>query len=156
MLEIAIPGFRKLQLDHLVMDYNGTIACDGVLLSGISERLETLSSQLQIHVLTADTFGSATAELTDVSCRVAILPREHQDTGKLNYVQQLGPETTVCIGNGRIDRLMLKAAALGIAVLGEEGTAMQALEAADVVTPSILAALDLLIHPQRLIATLRS
>ena len=87
---------------------------------------------------------------------LAILPAEGQDVGKLNYVEQLGTGTAVCIGNGRNDGLMLKAAALGLAVLQEEGAAVQTVMAADVVTPNILAALDLLIQPLRLIATLRS
>jgi soluble P-type ATPase len=72
------------------------------------------------------------------------------------YVSQLGRNETVCIGNGRNDRLMLPAAALGIAVIGPEGTAMDAMQASDVVTTSIHSALDLLLNPLRLVATLRS
>ena len=62
----------------------------------------------------------------------------------------------MAVGNGRNDRLMLKEAALGIAVLQAEGAAAEALLAADVVAPDILAALDLLLAPEGLIATLRS
>jgi soluble P-type ATPase len=50
---------------------------------------------------------------------------------------------------------MLEAAALGIAVLGDEGLATEALQAADVVAGSIVQALDLLIRPARLVATHR-
>jgi soluble P-type ATPase len=50
---------------------------------------------------------------------------------------------------------MLRAAAVGVAVLQEEGTSMAALQGADVVVPGINAALELLLEPQRLIATLR-
>jgi soluble P-type ATPase len=50
---------------------------------------------------------------------------------------------------------MLQAAALGIAVLGPEGLAAEAWQAADVVMASIHDALDLLLHPRRLVATLR-
>jgi soluble P-type ATPase len=50
---------------------------------------------------------------------------------------------------------MLAAAGLGIAVLGPEGLAKGAMEAADVVAPGILAALDLLLKHKRLVATLR-
>jgi soluble P-type ATPase len=59
------------------------------------------------------------------------------------------------IGNGRNDQLMLAAAALGIAVVQEEGAAIESLSAADVVLPDIRSALDLLLFPKRLIATLR-
>jgi P-type E1-E2 ATPase len=156
MIEITIPGYRKLQLAHLVLDYNGTLACDGQLLPGVAERLNTLSEQVKIHVLTADTFGSVESALSEVAGELSILAPENQDVGKLKYVEQLGPEETVCIGNGRNDRLMLKKAALGIAVLEGEGTAVETMMAADVLAPNILAALDLLLQPLRLVATLRS
>jgi soluble P-type ATPase len=63
---------------------------------------------------------------------------------------------TVAVGNGRNDRLMLQESALGIAVILNEGAAMQTLLCADVVCTDIVAALQLLIHPLRLTATLRS
>jgi soluble P-type ATPase len=156
MLEIAIPGFRVLRLQHLVVDYNGTLACDGELLDGVSDRLEALASTLHIHVLTADTFGKARAQLAGNPCNLSILPVEDQDRRKLEYIQRLGPETTVCVGNGRNDRLMLQEAGLGIAVVQVEGAAVQTLLVADVLCCDILTALDLLAHPLRLVATLRS
>lgn len=156
MIEISIPGYRTLQLDHLVLDYNGTLAVDGHLLAGVAEMLAHLSTRLQIHVLTADTFGQAQQALAGAPCRISILPPGEQDVGKLNYVEQLGPARTVCIGNGRNDRLMLQEAALGIAVLQTEGAAVQTLLAADVVAPNIVAALELLANPLRLVATLRA
>jgi soluble P-type ATPase len=156
MLEIDIPGYKKLRLNHIVLDYNGTMACDGVILDGVKERLNALASQLQVHVLTADTFGSVRAALADLSCELSVLPTEGQDIGKLKYVEKLGAEATVCVGNGRNDRLMLQGAALGMVVLQEEGAAVKTIMAADVVAPDILAALDLLTNPLRLVATLRS
>jgi soluble P-type ATPase len=62
----------------------------------------------------------------------------------------------VCVGNGRNDRLMLQVAGLGIVVVQAEGAAVQTALAADILSPDILTALDLLIHPLRLVATLRS
>jgi soluble P-type ATPase len=62
----------------------------------------------------------------------------------------------VSIGNGRNDQLMLKASALGIAVILAEGIAAETLLASDVVCTSIIDALDLLRNPLRLTATLRS
>jgi soluble P-type ATPase len=156
MVEIEIPGYQALRLQHLVLDYNGTLACDGELLDGVKDRLDALAGLLQIHILTADTFGKARAQLADIRCALCILPVEDQDRRKLEYIQRLGPETTVCIGNGRNDRLMLQAAGLGVAVMQTEGAAVQAVLAADVLSPDILTALDLLTHPLRLVATLRS
>jgi soluble P-type ATPase len=156
MIEIAIPGDTKFRLNYLVMDYNGTLACNGVLLEGVVERLTAVSRDLSIHVVPADTFGKADAALKGLPCTLRILPQTGQNHSKLAYVTQLGRSETVCIGNGRNDRLMLQAAALGIAVIGPEGAAADALQAADVVTTSIHAALDLLTNPLRLVATLRS
>ncbi len=156
MITIDIPGHGPLRLSDLVLDYNGTIALDGKLMGGVRERLQALSGSLAVHVLTADTFGSAREELCGVSCRLSVIPRENQAHAKLEYVRQLECEGCVCIGNGRNDALMLKEAALGIAVIQAEGASVEAVMAADVVTPRILDALDLLIHPLRLTATLRS
>jgi soluble P-type ATPase len=156
MLEIDIPGYRALRLAHLVLDYNGTLACDGELLDGVRDRLNVLAGTLHIHILTADTFGKARDQLAGIPCKLSIVPVKDQDRLKLEYVQRLGPETTVCVGNGRNDRRMLQEAGLGIAVVQTEGVAVQTALAADVLSPGILTALDLLIHPLRLVATLRS
>lgn len=155
-MEITIPGYGTLNLTCLVLDFNGTLACDGKMINGTKPLLNILSEELQIHVLTADTFGDAAAELSGTTCNTVIISPDDQDIAKLRYIEKIGPETTVCIGNGRNDHLMLKKAALGIAVIQEEGTATETIAAADIVTTSILDALNLLSHPLRLIATLRS
>ena len=156
MIEVNIPGWKALRLQYLVLDFNGTLAVDGDLIAGVSERLNHLSSMLSVHVVTADTFGKAAAQLEGVSCRLSVLPADGQDTAKLAYVNELGAEGTACIGNGRNDRLMLAGAALGIAVVLQEGASSQSLAAADIVCRDIHSALDLLTHPLRLTATLRT
>jgi soluble P-type ATPase len=156
MIEIAIPGYGELRLRHLVLDYNGTLACDGRLVPGVADHLKDLSESLGIHVLTADTFGKAASVFVNLPCQLETLPLENQECGKLQYVRELGSSQTACIGNGRNDRLMLKEAALGIAVILQEGAATEAVLAADVVCTNIVSALDLLTHPLRLVATLRS
>lgn len=156
MIRIAIPGYRTLELEHLVLDYNGTLACDGVLIDGVKDRLAQLARELHIHVVTADTFGKARAALAGLPCELLVLPEEDQAAGKLRYAKKLGCERTVCIGNGRNDRLMLEAAALRIAVMQTEGAASESITAAHVVCLNILDALDLLSKPLRLVATLRS
>jgi soluble P-type ATPase len=156
MLELYIPGFKDLRLEHLVLDYNGTLACDGCPLKGVRERVETLSENLTVHILTADTFGTVKGQVADWPCRVEVIPQVQEAEAKVMYIQNLGAEDTIAIGNGRNDRLMLKDAALGIAVVQTEGAALDALGAADLVVPGILEALDLLLHRRRLKATLRS
>jgi len=156
MIEIIVPGHRHFRLEHLVLDYNGTLARDGTLLEGVTNRLTALAPHIRVHVLTADTHGDVSRQLTDLSCVLTIIGKRHQDHEKLAYVKHLGTENAVCIGNGRNDRFMVGEAALGIAVLQDEGTAVETLCAADILTHSIIDALDLLLYPLRLIATLRN
>ena len=143
-------------MSFLVLDYNGTLACNGIMLDGVAERLIALAKNLSIHVVTADTFGTVEATLKCLPLTVRVLPQTGQNHAKMAYVSQLGRNETMCIGNGRNDRLMFQAAALGIAVVGPEGAAVDVLQASDVVTNSIQSALDLLLNPLRLVATLRS
>jgi len=155
MLKLNIPGGRKLLLSFLVLDYNGTIACDGHLIPGVRELIVELSHSLDIRILTADTFGSVQKELRGIPAEVVVIEKENQAQAKADYVRQLGTQETVCVGNGKNDALMLKEAELGIALIQAEGCAVEALLAADVVTQNIRDALDLLRHPLRLTATLR-
>ncbi|MBU1169293.1 MAG: HAD hydrolase family protein [Proteobacteria bacterium] len=155
MKKISIPGFKEVTIKHLVLDYNGTLAVDGEPISGVKRRLSDLSRDMEIHVLTADTFGTVKQALADVPCTVSIIEPHSQDKAKLHYVAHLGLEETACIGNGRNDHMMLKEAALGIAVILKEGASPAALFSADVVTTSITDALDLFLNPLRLTASLR-
>ena len=79
MIEITIPGRGPLTIAHLVLDYNGTLAVDGRPVEGVIGSLATLADQVDIHVLTADTFGTAARYLENVPCRVSILPEGAQD-----------------------------------------------------------------------------
>lgn len=156
MIAHTIPGFGALRLQHLVLDYNGTLAADGRLLPGVRPRLRALSRVVSLHVVTADTFGTVRRALTGLPCKVVVLGAERQDAAKARYVRALGAGRTACIGNGRNDVAMLRAARLGIALVQAEGASSEALRAADVVAASIADALDLFLRPLRLRATLRS
>lgn len=156
MITIDIPGFKKLELLHLVSDYNGTLAMDGKLLPGVADLLESLASLIKIHVITADTFGLAHTELSGLPVELIIAPTESQADTKLQFVNDLGAEHVVAIGNGRNDRKMLTAAAIGIALIQREGGSAQSIANADLVCNSVIDALNLLLNPKRLIASLRS
>jgi len=156
VLAIDIPGFAYLRLEHLVLDYNGTLAVDGKLLPGVAPLLRELAGALRIHVLTADTFGRAAEELGGLPLELVIIGNAEQAEAKLEFIRGLDATGVVAIGNGRNDRKMLDAAALGIAVVQREGVARATLCSCDVVVTSILDALELLRHPLRLTATLRA
>jgi len=156
MIKIDIPDFASLQIHHLVLDYNGTLAIDGKLISGVMERLEYLDNQIEIHIITADTFGTVRTQIERIPGNLVILETAENASSKLDYINKLGANTVVAMGNGRNDRLMLKKAAIGILVLQEEGVSSESLINADVVVSNINSALDLLLNPLRLKATLRS
>lgn len=155
MIDIAIPGYGELHLTELVCDYNGTLARDGMLLDHVRSRLPRLAKKLRIHVVTGDTFGTAHAELSGLPCAITVMPPDGQAEAKVELITNLGAHHVVAIGNGRNDRLMLAAAALGIGVIGDEGIATEALQASDVVARHIVDAFELLLETRRLIATLR-
>jgi soluble P-type ATPase len=156
LIRVDIPGFGPLRLRHLVLDYNGTLAMDGKFLAGVKSRLRRLRSRLRIHVVTADTFRNAARALQRTDCRLVVLEERRQDHAKAAYVRRLGADATAAIGNGRNDRYMLNIAALGIATIQSEGAARDAIGAADIVVKDVRDALDLLLTPRRLIATLRA
>jgi P-type E1-E2 ATPase len=156
MIAIDIPGFGDLRLKHAVLDFKGTLAVDGTLRAEVPALLEDLAQELALHVVTADTFGRAQHELAHLPVSLTILHTTGQAEAKRQYVQRLGPATVVAVGNGRNDVAMLQAAALGIAVIQGEGCAQSAIACSDVVVTSIAQALELLKHPLRLVATLRT
>ena len=155
MPHLDIPGFGTLALEHLVLDFNGTLALDGRLREGVAPRLQALAGALAIHVVTGDTHGTARNQLQGLPVALTLLGPDHQADAKLAYLRRLGPEACAAIGNGRNDRMMLGEAALGIAVTGPEGTSPEALHAAHLFVPDPLEALDLLAHPRRIVASLR-
>ena len=155
MIELNIPGRGTLQLDHLVCDVNGTLAVDGQLLEGVARGLRNLSDRLQIHMLTADTHRRQHQIDAQLGLSAERIAPGGEAQAKADFIQRLGAENVVAIGQGANDAEMLRAAGLGICVLSREGTAVETLLAADLVTRDIGVALELLEKPLRIVATLR-
>ncbi len=155
MLAFEIPGFGPVRVEHLVTDFTGTLSVDGVLVPGVEALLFDLGKQLSIHVLTADTTGKVHTALAGVHCRLTVLSGSNLDRQKEQYVQDLGVDRVLAVGNGVNDHLMLKAARIGIAVIEGEGCATRALLNADIVVRDIREALEMALHPLRCVATLR-
>lgn len=155
MISIEIPGNIRLDIEHFVSDFSGTLSEDGVLLSGVREKLNELAEKVHVHVLTSDTFGKARKELEGINCTVHILDGPDHTGQKERYVLSLGAEKVVAIGNGNNDARMLKAAAIGISVCLKEGCSIETLTAAQILVLSPLDAADLLLNPKKLIASLR-
>ena len=155
MLNIQIPGREELVLNHLILDYNGTIVEDGEIIEGIRPRLGELSKALSIYVITADTHGTAIKKCEGLPLQVLTFPTTQVGDIKAREAQKLGGGV-VTIGNGFNDIQMSDVADLSICVMGREGCCGKLLLHTDVVVTSIEDALDLLLIPGRLRATLRT
>lgn len=156
MLKVAIPGFEPMEFDHLVLDFNGTIAFDGNIIDGVEPAIAMLSQLLTVHIVSADTNQNVVREVAHLPVTTRVVNSAYQQQEKLDYIEKLGPETVCAIGNGNVDTDMLKRAELGIAILGPEGLSPKALAVADVLMPDIVNALESLVNSSRLKATLRN
>jgi len=156
MICVEIPGIGLVRIQNVMFDFNGTIAADGRLLDGVGPAMNRLAHQLDFHVVTADTFGSVQAQLGGVNTEVVCISNQDQDRKKLDVLNHIGADTTMAVGNGVNDALMLKHARLGVAVLGAEGMALPALMSADVMIRHILDVFAFFEKPKRLISTLRN
>ena len=155
MISIDIPGWGNVDIENIVLDLNGTIATDGRISSEVKEKIKSLSDKAKIYILTADTQGTANEEISNMGVELLKVSGEDSTEVKLRVLESLDPTSTVAIGNGNNDQLILKEAALGIAVLGDEGLSVFAIKNADIVVKNVSDALDLFLRPKRLIATLR-
>jgi soluble P-type ATPase len=153
-MRIDIPGWGSVDIENIVIDLNGTIATDGRIPPEVKEKISALSKLAKIYVLTADPQGPANEEILGMKAELMKVPEEDSKRGKLDFLKTLNLEMSVAIGNGSNDQLILKEAALGIAVLGEEGVSVSAMKSADIVVKNIQNALDLFLKPRRLITTL--
>jgi soluble P-type ATPase len=152
MIRLDIPQRGIIELHHAVFDINGTLAIDGKPIPGVTLRLRALAERLSLHALTAGTHGNMEELEHALDIPLHLISSGEE---KLRYVEQLGPANVIAFGNGMNDVGMLHAAAIGVVILSREGVATQAILAADIVAHGPLDAIELLIYPKRLLATLR-
>jgi P-type E1-E2 ATPase len=155
MIKFNIPGRGDYELEHLVMDVNGTLAIDGQLMDGVAAKVASLRESLTVHLLTADTHGKQAVIDRQLGLFAVRIAAGGESTQKAEYVRKLGSERVVAVGQGANDAEMLAAAQLGICVMSIEGVAKESLLAADLIAPDILIALGLLEKPLRIVASLR-
>jgi len=156
MIKLEIPGEGELVLDHLVLDVNGTLSIDGHLLPGIADLLSSLRDHLTIHLLTADTHGKQAEIDQPLGLKAIRVKSGEEKIQKAAYLKEIGPEHTAAIGQGANDAFMLAEARIGVCILSKEGTAVDTLLSADLAVPDTKSALNLFLHPARLIASLRN
>jgi soluble P-type ATPase len=151
-LKITLRDGIVRSFTDLVLDYNGTVSKDGVLLPGVAAQLRRLAKIIRMTMLTADTFGKAKSQLNGLPIQVRII-RTGRD--KADFVRERGANRVIAVGNGRNDVRMMAIAGLSVGVIGPEGAAVELMRAADIVVTDIHHALDLITHPLRVKASLR-
>jgi len=157
MMLLNIPGHKPIEIKNVVFDFNGTLAVDGVLVAGISEKIVALSQiGIDIYILTADTFGTTRSQCQHLPVEIEIFSKENIAQSKEIFVEKLGPENTITVGNGRNDFSMFELSILSICVIGKEGSCTKSIMASDIVVNNSMDALDLLLNNERIVATLRT
>lgn len=154
-MKIKIPNYNTFDINKIAFDFNGTLATGGEVSEKIIKRLEKLTADFEVYILTADTFGTVREMVDGLAIKVAIIKGDDGTGFKRDFIQKIGSEETIAVGNGNNDRLMLKEAAIGIALIGKEGTAIDTILNSDLVLSDIFDVFDLLEEPARLIASLR-
>lgn len=153
-MKYLIPGLGKLELDSIILDLNGTLTIDGKLAKGVLSKIEKLKKLgFIIYLFSGDTRGNGTEIAKKLN--ITFIKTINKDD-KADEIKKLNPDKCVAIGNGFIDIEKIKLAKLSIVTLQKEGAFTKTLLESDIIVPSIIDALDLLIDSNKLIATLRS
>ena len=156
MVSIDIPGKGKMNIENLVLDFNGTIAYDGNIKNGIREKIQRVHEMgINIYILTADTYHQAAEQCKDMPVTLEIFDVDNAALSKREIVNNIDSKLTMTIGNGNNDVEMFEESILSVAVIGDEVCAVKAIFAADIITNNIDDAIDLLLNPHRIKATLR-
>jgi len=154
MIMIERPGQEPLEIEFVLIDFEGTLASDRRVHPKAKDKINLLSKRTKIYILTKGEKEVVEENLRRVKAEIVYLMEGATSQQKLDLLRQLGPTRTVAIGNGVDDVPMIEEAALGICVMGKEGSSTQAMVKADVVVSNALDALDFLFKPLRQKATL--
>ena len=154
-MKIVIPEYKTLDIDTLFLDFNGTIAVDGIIPAGVKQRLTALAALFRIYILTADTNGNAKDQCEGLPVILQTFPTGNAREYKKELIKATGSKHCAAMGNGRNDELMLKEAALSIAIMDKEGMYGRLFKEADLCVRSMQDGLDLFLYPNRIIAGLR-
>jgi len=156
MISIERPGQGNLEIEFILIDFEGTLASDRRVHPKAKDKINLLSKRTKIYILAKGEKEGVEESLRRVKAEIFWLPEGDFSRRKLDLLRQLGATRTVAIGNGVDDAPMIEEAGLGICIISKEGTSAEAMKRADVVVSNILDALDFLLKPLRQKATLGS
>jgi soluble P-type ATPase len=154
MITILRPGQEPLEIEFILIDFEGTLASDQRVHPKAKDKINLLSKRTKIYILTKREKEGVEETLRRVKAEIFYSMEAETSQRKLDLLRQLGATRTVAIGNGLDDIPMMEEAGLGICVIGKEGTSVEAMKKADVVALNIIDALDFLLKPLRQKATL--
>jgi soluble P-type ATPase len=149
MIPIERPGLDPLEIESVLLDFDGTLAIDRRVHPKAKDKINLLSKRTNIYVLTTQKKELIEERLRKVKAEIIYLAEGDSSRRKLDLLRQLGPSRCVAIGNGMDDAAMIQGAAIGICVIGKEGSSGEAMKNADLVFADILDALDFLLKPLR-------
>jgi len=152
-----IPNYKRLEIENILLDINGTIQFSGKISEELKQKIIELKQKFQIILISADTRGNLKEIASELGVNYEKLTKKRSEREqKEKIVEKYNKENTIAIGNGNNDELMLKKAALGIAIIGSEGASIKAITSADIIVTNPIDAIDLILDEKKLIATLRS
>ncbi len=154
MITIQRPGKELLEIEFILVDFEGTLASDGRVHPKAKDKINLLSKRTKIYILVKGEKERVEETLRKVKAESIHFAEGEASQQKSDFLRRLGASKTVAIGNGIDDALMMEEAGIGICVISKEGTSTEAMTKADVVVMNIIDALDLLLKPLRQKATL--
>src|SRR6476620_6455238 len=118
-MEIAIPGQDPFEITTLILDLNGTLTIDGILIPGVKERIEKIQREQKLRTVlfTGDTLGTGGAIAKELDIEVRKTPTA---LDKRSEAWKLGAKESATIGNGNIDLELFKVTRFRIMVLQDE------------------------------------
>lgn len=157
-IALDIPGFGRRVIRTVISDFTGTLSYGGKIAPATKSRLRRLLRLVDLHVITADSYGTAGPQLAGIAEPHMLRSRPH-DIEKRAFARRFDLRHVAAFGNGNNDRLMMQAVRAGggiaIAVDNGEGCAVDTLRRANIFITGAANALDLLLNPTAAKATLR-
>ena len=154
MISIQRAGMENLEIQFVLIDFEGTLAMDGRVHPKAKDKVNLLSKRATIYILTKRDRGKVEETLRKMKVEILYVTEGDSSQQKLNLLQRLGSHQTAVIGNGLDDVQIMEQAGLGMCVIGKEGSSAEAMAKADLVVTDVLDGLDFLLKPLRQRATL--
>jgi soluble P-type ATPase len=154
MIAIQRPGQEPMEIEFVLIDFEGTLAFNRRVHPKAKDKINLLSKRAKIYILAKGEKELVEEVLRRVKVEIFYSTEKGTSQQKLELLHRLGAIRTVVIGNGLDDAPILEEAGLGICVMSREGTSAEAIQKADVVVSNVVDALDFLLKPLRQKATL--